>query len=72
MTVEATPADGPDPYGEPDPSWLGVDWQRHLRWVEVDGARVVGHARQALDDPALPVDIELRPGRARSGGRGLV
>ncbi|RBY91666.1 alkaline shock response membrane anchor protein AmaP [Blastococcus sp. TBT05-19] len=34
--------------------------------------RVVGHARQALDDPSLPVDIELRPGRSRSGGRGLL
>ncbi len=33
--------------------------------------RVVGHARQALDDPELPVDIELRLGRARSAGRGL-
>lgn len=33
--------------------------------------RVVAHARQAVDDPDLPVDIELRPGR-RSGSRGLV
>ena len=32
--------------------------------------RVVAHARQAVDDPELPVDIELRPGR-RSGSRGL-
>ena len=32
--------------------------------------RVVAHAREAVDDPALPVDIELRPGR-RSGSRGL-
>jgi hypothetical protein len=33
--------------------------------------RVVGHARQAVDDPDLPVDIELRPGHSRSAGRGL-
>jgi hypothetical protein len=32
--------------------------------------RVVAHARQAIDDPDLPVDVELRPGR-RSGSRGL-
>jgi hypothetical protein len=32
--------------------------------------RVVAHARQAVDDPDLPVDLELRPGR-RSGNRGL-
>jgi hypothetical protein len=34
--------------------------------------RVVGHARQAIDDPDLPVDIELRPGRTRSAGRGVL
>ena len=28
-------------------------------------------ARQAVGDPDLPVDIELRPGTSRSGGRGL-
>ncbi|WP_245820825.1 alkaline shock response membrane anchor protein AmaP [Geodermatophilus pulveris] len=32
--------------------------------------RVVAHARQAVDDPDLPVDVELRPGR-RAGSRGL-
>jgi len=32
--------------------------------------RVVAHARQAVDDPDLPVDVELRPGR-RAGRRGL-
>jgi hypothetical protein len=33
--------------------------------------RVVPHARQAIDDPGLPVDIELRPSTSRSRGRGL-
>jgi hypothetical protein len=33
--------------------------------------RVVAHARQAVDDPDLPVDVELRPGSTRSGTRGL-
>lgn len=32
---------------------------------------VVAHARQVVDDPSLPVDIELRQGRARAGDRGL-
>ena len=27
----ATPIDGPDPYGDPDPAWLGIDWRQHLR-----------------------------------------
>ncbi len=35
-----TPSDGPDPYGDPDPEWLEVDWREHLRSVELDGARV--------------------------------
>ncbi len=41
-----------------------------LRHVLED--RVVGHARRAIDDPDLPVDIELRPGKARSAGRGVL
>jgi pimeloyl-ACP methyl ester carboxylesterase len=36
----ATPADGPDPYGNPDPEWLRIDWREHLRRVEVVGAEV--------------------------------
>ena len=38
--VEITPADGPDPYGDEAPAWLGVDWQQHLHTIEVDGARI--------------------------------
>ena len=35
---EPTPTDGPDPYGNPDPEWLKIDWRRHLRTVDVVGA----------------------------------
>jgi pimeloyl-ACP methyl ester carboxylesterase len=35
----ATPSDGPDPYGNPDPEWLKIDWHEHLRHVDVVGAR---------------------------------
>ena len=38
--VEATPSDGPDPYGEPDPAWLRIDWSEHLRSVEAGDTRV--------------------------------
>ena len=34
----ATPADGPDPYGDPDPEWLRIDWREHLRQIDVVGA----------------------------------
>ena len=36
----ATPSDGPDPYGNPDPEWLRIDWRDHLRTIDVVGARV--------------------------------
>ncbi len=35
----ATPSDGPDPYGEPDPEWLKIDWSEHRREIDVVGAR---------------------------------
>jgi pimeloyl-ACP methyl ester carboxylesterase len=37
---DPTPADGPDPYGDPDPEWLRIDWRLHLHDVELGGARV--------------------------------
>jgi pimeloyl-ACP methyl ester carboxylesterase len=35
-----TAADGPDPYGNPDPEWLRIDWNEYLRTVEVAGSSV--------------------------------
>lgn len=40
---DPTPSEGPDPYGNPDPEWLAIDWRRHLRTTEVGGA--AGKAR---------------------------
>jgi pimeloyl-ACP methyl ester carboxylesterase len=37
---DPTPAEGPDPYGNPDPEWLRIDWREHLRWVDAGDARV--------------------------------
>jgi pimeloyl-ACP methyl ester carboxylesterase len=36
----ATPADGPDPYGNDDPEWLRIDWAKHRHEVDVVGTRV--------------------------------
>ncbi len=36
----ATPSDGPDPYGNPDPEWLRVDWGKYRHEIDVVGARV--------------------------------
>jgi pimeloyl-ACP methyl ester carboxylesterase len=35
----ATPADGPDPYGDPDPEWLRINWREHRHEVDVVGAK---------------------------------
>jgi len=35
----ATPSDEPDPYGNPDPEWLHIDWREHLRQIDVVGAQ---------------------------------
>lgn len=47
-----TPAEGPDPYGDPDPEWLRIDWREHVRSVDVDGARVnyaeMGNGEESL------------------------
>jgi pimeloyl-ACP methyl ester carboxylesterase len=39
---DPSPAEGPDPYGnpEPEPEWLRVDWREHLHTVDVDGAEI--------------------------------
>jgi pimeloyl-ACP methyl ester carboxylesterase len=36
----ATPPDGPDPYGNPDPEWLRIDWREHRHQIDVVGATV--------------------------------
>jgi pimeloyl-ACP methyl ester carboxylesterase len=37
---DPTPSDGPDPYGDPDPEWLRIDWREHLHDARVGGATV--------------------------------
>ncbi len=35
---DPTPSEGPDPYGDPDPDWLRIDWREHLRTINVPPA----------------------------------
>jgi pimeloyl-ACP methyl ester carboxylesterase len=37
---DPTPAEGPDPYGNPNPEWLEIDWRAYLNEVELEGARI--------------------------------
>jgi hypothetical protein len=53
---------------------LAVSLSDHADMGELRRAleeNVVTHARQAIEDPGLPVDIEFRQGRNRSNDRGL-
>jgi pimeloyl-ACP methyl ester carboxylesterase len=58
---QATPPDGPDPYGNPDPEWLRVDWQNQRHSVSVDGASVnyveMGPPREADQHPLAIVFV---------------
>jgi pimeloyl-ACP methyl ester carboxylesterase len=38
--LDPSPPDGPDPYGDPEPEWLRIDWREHLRTVDVEGTRI--------------------------------
>jgi pimeloyl-ACP methyl ester carboxylesterase len=46
---DPTPAEGPDPYGDPDPEWLRIDWREHLHRLDVGGARNVNYAEIGAD-----------------------
>jgi pimeloyl-ACP methyl ester carboxylesterase len=39
-TPDPTPNDGPDPYGNADAEWLGINWREHLRTADVVGTPV--------------------------------
>jgi pimeloyl-ACP methyl ester carboxylesterase len=49
---DPTPADGPDPYGNPDPEWLRVTWREHLTTIHVGGAELT-HVEMGEGEPAL-------------------
>jgi pimeloyl-ACP methyl ester carboxylesterase len=53
---DPTPTDGPDPYGDPDPEWLGIDWREHLRRVEVDTSELEPHPGTSIDPTRTTVN----------------
>jgi pimeloyl-ACP methyl ester carboxylesterase len=54
---EPTPSDGPDPYGDPDPEWLRIDWSEHIHDVDVDGTTVHYAELGPSADPPHPLAI---------------
>jgi pimeloyl-ACP methyl ester carboxylesterase len=53
----ATPPDGPDPYGNPDPEWLRIDWRDHLRRIEVDTSSLEPHPGAPADSTRTTVSF---------------
>jgi pimeloyl-ACP methyl ester carboxylesterase len=47
---DPTPSEGPDPYGDPDPEWLKIDWREHLHRIDVGGARNVNYVEMGPGD----------------------
>jgi pimeloyl-ACP methyl ester carboxylesterase len=60
---DPTPSEGPDPYGDPDPEWLRIDWREHLRTVEVDTAAYDG----ANPEPTPINYVEMGPTEEERG-----
>jgi pimeloyl-ACP methyl ester carboxylesterase len=52
---DATPADGPDPYGNPDPEWLRIDWREHRHQLELARSTRVNYVEMGSGPPLLLV-----------------
>ena len=54
---DATEPDGPDPYGNPDPEpeWMQIDWQQHLRSIELSHSTKVNYVEMGEGPPVLLV-----------------
>ena len=48
---DPTPSEGPDPYGNPDPEWLRIDWHEHLRTIDVTGAEGLARVNYVESGP---------------------
>jgi pimeloyl-ACP methyl ester carboxylesterase len=60
---DPTPADGPDPYGDPSPEWLGIDWRQHLRQIELDTSGLEPHPGSPTDSTGTRVNyVEIGDG----------
>jgi pimeloyl-ACP methyl ester carboxylesterase len=58
-----TPSDGPDPYGDPDPEWMRIDWRSHLHRVELDTLEFEPHEGSSVDPARTEVSyVELGEG----------
>jgi len=60
---DPTPADGPDPYGNPDPEWIRIDWRQHLHQAELDTSSLEPHPGARADPRITEVNyVEIGEG----------
>ena len=58
-----TPSDGPDPYGDPDPEWMRIDWRPHLHRIELATPELEPHPGSDIDPTRTEVNyVELGEG----------
>ena len=60
---QPTPADGPDPYGNPEAEWMRFDWRPHLHTIELGTASLEPHPGSPVDPTRTEVNyVELGEG----------
>jgi pimeloyl-ACP methyl ester carboxylesterase len=70
---DPTAADGPDPYGNPDPEWLDVDWRKHRRTINVPPASSASRPGATGSAQGTTVNyVELGPPPAEQEPRAIV
>ncbi len=62
-TPDPTPADGADPYGDPDPEWISIDWREHRRKATIDTSSLEPHPGSPADPARTEVNyVEMGSG----------
>ncbi|MQA74298.1 MAG: alpha/beta fold hydrolase [Solirubrobacterales bacterium] len=70
---DPTAADGPDPYGDPEPEWLRIDWREHLGTITVPPASSAPRPGAGGSAEGTTVHYaELKPPRDKQASRALV
>ena len=70
---DPTDVDGPDPYGNQDPEWLGIDWREHVQTVIVPSADPAAPGREAEEAGGTLVNfVSLGPPPSEQEARAIV
>jgi pimeloyl-ACP methyl ester carboxylesterase len=60
---QPTPSDGPDPYGNPDPEWMRIEWSPRVRQIELTTPSLEPYPGSSVDPTRTEVNyVELGEG----------